>query len=277
MHRYPNPFLSSVIALSALLLTLAAGNSIFLSAQADEDESEPQESKIMRIQPTGYKPAPPTEKSREGEKLFKDLNCMQCHSEHNVGGTMGPMLDGIGARRSREFIEAHLSNSSEAKAKYKELVGDAATWSSHVRISPDHAGKIAEYLLTVPEPAGGFIVLPHMTRLPAEQPTVVQDYKPKPKSDESEAGRKLYFSQGCVACHSISNMGGWIGPRLDGIGGRRSKEYIASHITNASAHKSEVEATRQKSKMPITKLPPREIARITEFLLTLPEAKDESK
>ena len=58
----------------------------------DNGVSKPLVSKAPKpiiVQPVGYKSKPITQESLQGEDYFKELNCMACHSIHNVGGVIG--------------------------------------------------------------------------------------------------------------------------------------------------------------------------------------------
>ena len=42
-----------------------------------------------------------------GDKIFHlraDVSCVRCHTVHGTGGIVGPVLDGIGSRQSREYL-----------------------------------------------------------------------------------------------------------------------------------------------------------------------------
>lgn len=44
------------------------------------------------------------------------------------------------------------------------------------------------------------------------------------------AGEAVFKSRGCSGCHSISGVGGNLGPDLTNIGAKRSKEWLAEQI-----------------------------------------------
>lgn len=50
-------------------------------------------------------------------------------------------------------------------------------------------------------------------------------------ADDEARGRELINSLGCKGCHQIDGAGGKLGPSLDGLGERYSKEEIEKHIT----------------------------------------------
>jgi cytochrome c2 len=257
----------TVLALAGLTQSISAQ-----TLRGSGDDGVAPQPRLVHIQTTGYKATPVSIQSKKGQRIFADLNCAACHSIHNVGGTLGPVLDGIGARRNSDYLQAKFCDTEEAKKRYAELTqANDNNLFSHVRISKDSSDSIVAFLLTLPEPSGGFIVEGH-SHLPAEQPPVNTAFKPAATTSSSEAGAKLYSDLGCMACHSIGNNGGWLGPQMDGIGGRRSRDYIVAHITNPKAHTgrlrtSEVEVISQMPKLNITD---EQMQKIADFLETLP-------
>lgn len=43
-------------------------------------------------------------------------------------------------------------------------------------------------------------------------------------------GRKLYEKLGCTSCHSIRGVGGKVGPPLDGVGKRHTRDWLIQHF-----------------------------------------------
>lgn len=246
-----------------VMLAISSSSSMHLRCFADE---------LSRIPVKGYKPQAVTTESKQGKDWFEGLNCMACHSIHAVGGTMGPALDGIGAVRSREHLVSRLANTEEERRKFANLAFPERLGDVHVRLSLPTATRIADYLLTLPEPPGGFVVTPHVRRMPAEPEATSSNYKPAAETQSSEAGRKLYWQTGCAACHSIGKVGGWFAPALDGIGGRHSREFITDHISNPKTHSAipSLDGETEQSRMPRMPLPAEEVRQLTEFLMTLP-------
>lgn len=102
-------------------------------------------------QPGAYVLAPVTESSREGEALYKQLECNACHVIGADGGKVGPDLDGIGARRSRAFLIGHIT---DPEAHAKDLPKDHPQGASMppTSASAEQIGKMVDYMLTLPEP-----------------------------------------------------------------------------------------------------------------------------
>lgn len=103
--------------------------------------------------PGGYTTAPVTESSRAGERLYTELNCSACHAIGKEGGQAGPRLDGIGARRSREFIVSHITDPEE-HARNLPLEHPQGTMMPATSATKEQIEQLADYLLTLPEAAG---------------------------------------------------------------------------------------------------------------------------
>jgi mono/diheme cytochrome c family protein len=81
---------------------------------------------------------------------------------------------------------------------------------------------------------------------------------------DSSAGKKLYDSQGCVACHTIGGEGGTLGPNLsDEANKGRSTQWLATQLRNPKAY-------RPNSIMPASgDLTPQQIGDLAAYLMTL--------
>ena len=258
-----------------ILLVLPLWQRCFAQAPGEGNAPEEGPPEVIHIPSSGYQPQPKTAESEKGRQLFVDLNCMACHSIHSVGGDLAPTLDAVGGRRNESFLLAHLSNSLSAQEDYKRIRGmDFANSLPHSRYTPETARLLVVYLNTLPEPQGGFVVMPHVPRMPADVPPVVdKNFKPLPVTESSIEGKRLYDKFGCVACHAVGEVGGWFGPRLDGVGARHSRDFIVAHVTDAQAHAKTLTATSNQavSRMPRFTIGKDQVEKITDFLLTLPK------
>lgn len=225
------------------------------------------------VEPKGYKPKPASAESEKGRALFVSQNCASCHSIADQGGRVGPPLDGVGARRSAEFLVDHLTDPEAHAKRFPETHGGQPNAMPRPNVSAAEIRQIVAYLLTIPEPKGGFSVQAHAHgELPETVPT---NFVPASATAGSQAGEKLYFDLGCSACHSIHGSGGEFGPKLDGIGARRNAAFIAGHITNPELHAQQSPAEHKgESAMPPTNAPADQIQQITAFLLTLPASEE---
>ncbi len=228
------------------------------------------------IEPTGYKPEAATPESEKGQELYAKFNCAGCHTISGSGGLVGPPLDGVGGRRDKGFLTAHLTDPAEHARKFPELHGNQPNRMPHPHASSEEVKELVAYLRTLPEPAAGFRVSPHAHSDAHGGAMAVVDYVPAAPTDSSRAGQKLYFDMGCAACHTINKVGGQFGPMLDGIGARRSRQFIAAHITNPQVHTEKFPGEHAASSMmPPAKATPEQIEQIADFLMTLPAQEQE--
>ena len=223
----------------------------------------------VTIAPTGYKPKPVTKDAEVGRALYDKLNCATCHTIGGGGGKIGPPLDGIGARRDAAFMTGHLTNPQEHATKYPELHGGKPSIMPPTNATPEQTRQLVAYLMTLPEPAGGFVVDPH-----AHGPLPVQGAGSPSgtalATESSHAGEKVYFDLGCAGCHAIGGTGGQFGPALDGIASRRTREFVAAHVTNPKLHTHRFPNEHTgESLMPPTKATPDQIGEIADFLMTI--------
>jgi cytochrome c2 len=241
------------------------------SGYAGETQKLTSPTKILVIKPKGYIPKPITVESQKGQHYYDEAHCSVCHSVDDVGAAIGPVLDGIGQYRNFDFLFARLSNTPEAQGTYGKLTGQSQdNLAPHVRMSPLIARSLVAYLLTLPEPSGGFAVYPH--KFVAPEPPRQLDFQLSPKTASSDEGKKLYEQFGCAQCHQIQHAGGYIAPSLDGIG-RHSRGYIAAHITDAQMQDIKTDKFFElvPTSMPKFAATPEQIRKITDYLMTLPE------
>ena len=245
-HIAVRPFLSFALALVALV-----GFSAFSRASEPLDSS--------RIQ--------------KGKKILSAQNCTSCHSVNRSGGCLAPPFDGIGSRRGKEFILARITDSPASIAKFSRLY-QANELMPHRRLPRVLAEDVAAYLVSIPSPKGGLQASPHKVRkvetakLPASKLSLSQD--------AISTGKKLFYTKGCMECHSVFGAGGQFAPGLDGIAQRRDRASIAARISGAELLLLGVggEYHEKGTVMPPSNLTDAERNSITEFLLSLPARKN---
>ncbi len=246
-----------------LILALSSVFVVSASAQAQAVQKHPPG---FVIPPKSFTPSPASGQSKAGKQLFQRNNCGSCHSIDGSGGCLAPSLDGIGARRNTTFILARITNSPAAIKRFERLYGPELM--VHPRLTAQSAGRIAAYLMTLPEPKGGIRVLPH-TRNDQAGINVSQSGQ---KTADAAKGKVLFYDHGCIACHSIGAVGGHLAPRLDAVSARRTRQFITERISNA---KFVIETTTdeyqgRENVMPSANLNEEEVRSITDFLMSLP-------
>ena len=73
------------------------------------------------------------------------------------------------------------------------------------------------------------------------------------------SGKQLFETRGCAGCHAIQGQGGKVGPSLDDVAQRRSREYVIDQIRNPHLHNS-------TSVMPQLNLAPEDVEKIATYL-----------
>ncbi|MGE3269237.1 MAG: cytochrome c family protein [Chloroflexota bacterium] len=130
--------------------------------------------------------------------------------------------------------------------------------------------------------AGALLVAACATPAPAAPAAASKDAKPVAAASggntagDVEAGKALFASKGCIACHvakGVPGATGTIGPNLNGIGDPSSRPKLADGANNTPEHIREWIKDPQKLKpgtmMPNLQLSDAEADNLTAFLLTL--------
>lgn len=257
------------------LLSLFAINVVALSAtitavQCGENPSVP----VKHIKPTGFVPAQPSADSKRGQQLFQKSSCIQCHSTGSKGGCLGPILGGVGARRTAKFITNRITAGQAEEKEFAEEYGQSELLP-HPRLPKAQAKLVVSYLMTLPEPKKGFVVAGH--RPISSQPTKPTDAQGTAKISTAsiQAGKKLFYSKGCMSCHSIGKVGGQFAVALDDIGSTKGRQYISDRINGAEALTlgTNDEYGEKGTSMPPSNLKPSQIISITDYLMSLSKTK----
>lgn len=222
------------------------------------------------VKPNNYKPMTQNAESQIGKDIFANNSCAMCHSINGQGGCLAPPLDGIGAYRSREFILSRITRGPTAEEKFARLYGKAELMP-HVRIAAKDARLVVQYLLTLPAPDNGFFVSKHETDPQPRQS--IEKHRNHASTDTIaiNQGKELVYQHGCIACHTIHDIGGHFAPTFDNISKRHSEDYIRQRITNVEffAQNNDDEYGARGTVMPPSNLTSTEIEKISEYLMSL--------
>ncbi|HXE15572.1 MAG TPA: cytochrome b N-terminal domain-containing protein [Bryobacteraceae bacterium] len=135
-----------------------------------------------------------------GVGYFRQEHCESCHNLIDGDPKVGPNLASLPVRRSAEWMIEHFKNPSQ-------LIPGSNMPPIHL---PDAGlNALSAFLLKLtPENAARLMSAP---------------------SNASEAA-ETFVTSGCGGCHKVNGTGGDMGPPLNGISSRRSKEWIARHF-----------------------------------------------
>jgi cytochrome c551/c552 len=92
--------------------------------------------------------------TEQGAELYWERGCIACHSIGPVGGSLGPNLAGIGAKRSKKFIENRIMAGATLLPTPGEAVEKFAMPPQD--ITSEDADKLAKFLLTLPADASEY-------------------------------------------------------------------------------------------------------------------------
>jgi cytochrome c2 len=257
-------FLRTITLPSIALVAFA-----LLSSSLSDASNSPRK-KTFHVSALAYSPPNQSASSLEGKVLLEDHNCLACHSISSNGGCLAPPFDGIGARRSSEFIRNRITGTAAAVKKFEHLYPYGELFS-HPLMPQDQAALVTSYLLTLPEPKNGYDIKAQRVKqaltqsaktfLPANAQTT---------ADDIEAGKLLFKTHGCMSCHSIGNLGGHFAPNLDGIATRRESQFISNRIDSTEFLVDNDSDEKPGTTMPPTNLTAAQIEQVTTFLLSLP-------
>jgi mono/diheme cytochrome c family protein len=122
-----------------------------------------------------------------GARLFREKQCVTCHSLGGIGGKYGPKLDSYGRYASPLYLTAGLWNHGKAMAGVMQ--------SLHVPRPTFGKNDIPDLLAYIRSAAGG-----------------VERIYVRPGSPQ--VGEKLFTQKRCVQCHTANAQGIRIGPDL---------------------------------------------------------------
>ncbi|MBL8084873.1 MAG: cytochrome c [Candidatus Obscuribacter sp.] len=273
-------------ALAAITIAALAQINAAAAPTAAPNKSDSDKFAVVKVKP--YKGDSSTsgkkaEAIAAGKALFAANNCSNCHSVADKGGCLAPPLDGIGAYRGRPYVIARITLGDKFTTEFARRYKDEELMP-HPRLPLAQSQKIADFLMSLPAPSGGYQVYGHAREESSEEklsnPTPQDSTKLPSDLALAENGRKRFLSGGCLACHAVGSLGGRLAPNLAGIGSRSSIDYIEGRITRAElkalgfdnvkeGSSSGADAPTNHISMPASKLTPEDIHAISVFLSSL--------
>ena len=141
--------------------------------------------------------------------IVKKFQCVTCHTITDRGGTVGPILNMVGLRRSEEWIREWLEDPNQVKP---------GTKMPKFPFTPD------EFELAVDS-------LARMKRHLHTQEIVDGD------GSSAEKGARLFEDYDCLACHRVGKTGRFVGPDLTWVGIRKTESWERIWLRNPDAFK----------------------------------------
>ncbi|HXG34080.1 MAG TPA: cytochrome b N-terminal domain-containing protein [Bryobacteraceae bacterium] len=168
-----------------------------------------------------------------GIGYFRRENCAACHTVGEGGAKIGPDLAHTAIRKDAAWMIAHFKNPAEV------VPGSSMP---PIQLSDAQLNALAAFLLQLtPRNARALISAP----------------------DFAVEGAMIYQANRCGACHIVNGVGMKVGPPLNGLRARRSREWVTAHFVDP-------QKLSPGSIMPPYRFSPREMERITNYLMALP-------
>lgn len=222
--------LSKSQARSFFLLGTALCTVAFIALTVDTFKRIPQQTNEQNLTPEVVR----------GKHLFEKNNCMGCHTIMGEGAYYAPELTKVFERRGDTYIKAMLKDPQAMFPEGRKM--------TNYHFTDEEISDLTQFLKWVGEmDLNGFPAKPDLAVSRVAQMKLPKKYE-----------------QTCVACHSLNNQGGAVGPKLDGVGSRLTAEYITNWLRDPSKIKAD-------SKMPKFPLTESEISELTTFLMQLKE------
>lgn len=182
-----------------------------------------------------------------GKNLWDGSNCMGCHTLLGEGGYYAPELTKVYTRRGPSFVKAMLK---DPEAMYP---GERKMQNYH--FSDGQIDDLTEFLKWIGEmDLNGYPAKPSLMQMAVANPAGSEAGAVAQRAD-----RPQIFNQMCIACHSLDGQGGQVGPVLDDVGSRKSRDDIIKWLHDPLAVKAD-------SRMPKLPLSETEISELAAFL-----------
>ncbi|MEP6991271.1 MAG: c-type cytochrome [bacterium] len=175
--------------------------------------------------------AVPSKAASRGKTLFDSHGCSGCHGVDGAGGGIGPALTGISGRFSPAQLTALLKapNAGMKAGGMSALTLNAADMTALVSYLGSLGGGPAPATSAVATTAGapgGSVAVSAST---------VSDTGSGSGKPSGAAGRAIYQSDGCAACHGAGGTGTARAPALTGVGAKLSAARISALLRTPNA------------------------------------------
>jgi ubiquinol-cytochrome c reductase cytochrome b subunit len=181
--------------------------------------------------PARWEELPP--EALAGIGYYRQENCSSCHTLGESEPGIGPDLSRLAGGRTAAWMIEHFKRPSA-------MVPGTAMPS--IQLTNQQMNALAQFLLNLtPENAQA------LQRAPREM----------------IEGAKLYQENQCGFCHPVNGVGRKIGPSLNGLSNRRTREWVVGHFLAPQTYSPE-------TTMPPYQFSPKEMDLITNYLFALP-------
>ena len=184
---------------AALVVLVAIGWTGLTVAAVVTTPKEARQVAVDYSQPTEWMQLSPEEMAGVG--YFRAENCISCHSL-GEGGASGPDLTETSSRRTAAWMIEHF--------KTPAMMRPGSSMPA-IQLGDAQLNTLAAFLLKLnPDNATALTGAP----------------------DFAVQGALVYHAQGCSECHKVNGAGMEVGPSLNGVGKRRTREWVEEHFAD---------------------------------------------
>jgi ubiquinol-cytochrome c reductase cytochrome b subunit len=169
-----------------------------------------------------------------GVALFRQQECGVCHNLAGGPQKVGPSLSDVRQRRSAEWMIAHFRNPSQVRP---------GSIMPPVPVSNTELNALSAFLLAL-NPANA----PEFEHAPGV----------------AAEGALVYMNSGCGNCHTVNGVGMQVGPRLNGVSRRHTRDWVERHFADPPA-------LSPGSIMPPYRFARADMDRIVTYLFSIPD------
>ncbi len=183
--------------------------------------------------PTDWMQLAPEELAGIG--YFRQESCNSCHSVAGRGATIGPDLAHTSTNhRNAAWMIEHFKDPSAVRP---------GTSMPPIALSSGQMNSLSAFLLKL---------------TPDNARSLFED-----TPDFAVQGAMVFEKNACVNCHKVNGNGTSVGPPLNGVGRRRTREWVKDHFADPKK-------LSPGSIMPAYKFTPAELESLTTYLFALP-------
>ena len=182
--------------------------------------------------PTDWMQMTPLELAGMG--YFRAESCTSCHAVDGRGANIGPDLARNTKHRNAAWMIEHFKNPAEVRP---------GTSMPPISLNTVQMNSLAAFLI----------------RLTPDNARSLLDATP----EFAVQGAMVYANSGCTNCHKVNGNGTPVGPPLNGVGRRRTRDWVKEHFVDPRK-------LSPGTIMPPYKFTPTELDNVTSYLFALP-------
>lgn len=200
----------------------------------------------LRQVPMQTKESNLSEEVKRGKLLWDKNNCMGCHTIMGEGAYYAPELTKVYDRRGPDWMKVFIKDPQAMFPGERKM--------TKYNFTESEINDLIAFFKWIGEvDLNGFPAKPTLALAMNSAPV---------NANNSSLPQPEKFKSLCIACHSLSGVGGKVGPALDGISKKYNPDYLHKWISNPAA-------VKPGTAMPKLELTEEEKNEIVKFLGTI--------